>query len=135
MAKKKSERATDAVLRLQTALKEAKNADYVRLVFKKATSREIAAAEKKLKVKLPPSYLELVTGLGAFKVVGPCKTSDWDNAQPFYNPVLLPSEMVTRTLRKRSTYADNGEEDVAEMLEDSLLFQGNVYYDNFFTFR
>ena len=113
------------MLRLQAALAEAKHPDYSRVKFRKVTRASVASAEKKLKVPLPPSYVELVTQLGAFEVVGRNSAS--------YNQLLTPAQMVQHTLMLRAAYADDDPK-TGDVLKDSLLFQGNLYLDNFFIF-
>jgi len=109
----------ERLTQLDEALRGAKHEDYARVAWKKIRPADVAKAEKKLRTKLPPSYVAFVKAHGVFDIRG----TDGE----VYNRLLAPLEIAKITLALRRA----GE----EFLDDGLCFQGNVYDDNFYAFR
>ncbi len=133
----------EAVMRLRDAIARHGHPTYAALVFSEPLDPiEIAMAERKLGVALPPSYVAFVTRYGCFKLVwdAPSETdpSAIAKAFPTYRgcrQLLPPAEIASETLSIREAWAKVDDPQTAGMLGDSLLFQENFYRDNFFTFR
>jgi predicted DNA-binding WGR domain protein len=69
------------------------------------TMADIEEAEKKLKVKLPLSYVEFVTCYGTFFISGEITGNGWGND----TYLLSPSQVADRTLEHRNDYQQFGE--------------------------
>jgi len=109
----------ERLMQLDAAMRAAKHEDYADVAWKKVKPSDVAAAEKKLGTKLPPSYVAFVKEHGVFDIRG--------TNEAVYNRLLAPLEIAKVTLALRQ----HGE----EFLEDGLCFQGNLYDDNFYAFR
>lgn len=126
----------DALHQLKKVIEE--HSRYGTLIFSEPVLlSDVEAAEKRLRVKLPPSYVNLVTRYGRFKVLWemPADPAEevakkFDTYEGFY-ALLHPMEIVAETLELRQAY----EEETADMLRDSLCFQENRYRSDFYTFR
>jgi tetratricopeptide (TPR) repeat protein len=137
------ESPADALDRLARAIDAHGHETYGALVFgPKIAASEVALAEAELEVKLPPSYVDLVTTRGCFKLL-------WDKPEEREaeavaakfgeyrgcRALLSPSQILEQTLQTRKDYREADDADAAQMLEDSILFQENYYRDNFYVFR
>lgn len=137
------ETGAQAVLRLRDAIAKYGHPTYAALVFSEPIDPlEIAMAERKLGVVLPPSYVAFVTKHGCFKLLWdkPSETSPTEimKAFPSYRgcrQLLPPAEIASETASIRKAYKRADDPMTAGMLGDSLLFHENYYRDNFFTFR
>lgn len=102
-------------------------ADRIHLHHRKVTRAEIKAAEKALGVKLPPSYVELVTSVGA-PAIAPPKRSPSKNVENLGYAVLTPPEIVKYTrLLRRAPERDQAEDD--EQLESTRKYvDGAIWF-------
>lgn len=91
------------------------------------SAREIDDAELRLGVALPPSYVGFVRAFGCWRV----RRRDGGTSRS----LLTPAEMVEVTLATRTAAREAGDDDTAEVLDDALLFQENLYRDNFYVFQ
>jgi hypothetical protein len=131
---KKAETGIDAVKRLQKVIDQKGHDTYGALVFSEPIDPvEVAMAERKLGVRLPPSYVKLVTKHGCFKLVWE-KPEDGTEYPKLRGcrALLPPADIASETIGARKAYAKTR---TGEMLAESLLFQENYYRDNFYTFR
>jgi hypothetical protein len=114
---------------------------YAALVFSRPVEdAEIAAAEKKLGVALPPSYVRFVKTHGLFKLLFEPPPAARVSARQFEDvggarALLSPADIASETLATRGAHAETDDAETATMLGDSLLFQENHYRDNFYAFR
>lgn len=101
-----------------------------RVRYRPVTRDEIAAAEKELSLRLPPSYVELVTTLGAPAVL-PRLPPRADPTLPenLDFTVLTPAEIVEKTYELRDSIEPALFEDpssverVQDQLDEAVLFQ------------
>lgn len=101
-----------------------------RVRYRSVSIDDIAAAEKELSIRLPPSYVELVTTLGAPAVL-PRLRPRADPSQPenLDFTVLTPSEIVEKTYELRDSIEPQLFEDpaaverVQDALDECVLFQ------------
>lgn len=99
------------------------------VIYRATTSKDIAAAEKALGVRLPPSYVELVTTLGAPAIAVRVPRVDRKNPQNMPYAMLLPQEIVRETRRlRRELEADQLDEPedydrVKRELDRAVFFQ------------
>ena len=102
-------------------------ADRIHLLYRKVSLAQVRTAERELRVKLPPSYIELVTTVGA-PAIAPRKGND-KHVENLGYAVLRPAEIVkwTRAMR-RSPARDQAEDDAQfestkKNLARAVLFQ------------
>jgi hypothetical protein len=129
-----SGRAHAALMKLDAALRKADHEDYRRVAWKKVKAAEVAKAEKRLRGKLPPSYVELVTTHGLFVISGD-DTDKYEAVESQYNRLLAPVEIAQLTEDMRRHFTEEEDEDNSKFLADAIPFQGNLYDDNFYVFR
>jgi hypothetical protein len=121
---KKPKSGYEAVMQLDAELRVAGDRDKRRVAWKKVKASELAAVEKKLGVKLPPSYKELVIKHGLFVISDRDKDSYIKGG---YYRLLEPKEIVTATLGVRRHC--RGEDD-EKLVNDLVMFQANPYYES-----
>jgi hypothetical protein len=109
-----------AVRHLEATIAKAGHRRFKAVSFTPVTRADVAAAEKRLGVQLPPSYVKLVTEVGAFRITG--------TEGRFWYPLLAPAEIVEHTLAARAAAGRD------KALQDLVFFQGNMYLDNFYCF-
>jgi tetratricopeptide (TPR) repeat protein len=132
-----------ALVRLQQAIAKYGHPTYGALVFSKPIAAdELAKAEKRLGTKLPPSYVELVTQHGLFKLLWDVpEHADEAFSHAKFNKLhgcralLSPLDIARETLSIRKAYASTDDDQTSAQLAESLLFQENYYRDNFYVFR
>jgi hypothetical protein len=133
-ASKKLESGIEAIKRLQKTIAKKGHDTYGALVFSEPIDPvEIAMAERKLGVRLPPSYAKFVTKHGCFKLLldKPEEETEYPKLRGC-RALLPPADIASETLAARKGYAKTK---TGQMLAESLLFQENYYRDNFYTFR
>ncbi len=123
MANNPSRSASDIITELDIALRNEQHTRYAMLKFKPVSADQVAAAEARLGVKLPQSYVELVTRVGAFEIVNGKTGQD---ARSWY-PLLSPDEIVQHTPSQRP----DGEMGVHSFYHDDT----NEWGDEFLSFE
>jgi hypothetical protein len=121
----------EAVMQLDETLRAADHPDYRRIAWKKVKAGDLAAAEKKLGIALPPSYKAFVTKHGVFVISGE-DVDRYDRVETKYDRMLPPSFLVKATLGVRRYR--RGEDD-EELVNDAVMFQSHPYHEEFFAFR
>lgn len=102
-----------------------------RVVYSKPIAASaVSAAEKKLGMKLPSSYVDFVTKHGTFEISGELTGRGFGND----TALLAPAEAVKETLRYRKELAKAGDADGREILDDGLLFCADPRDEAFFLF-
>jgi len=132
-----------ALVRLQQEIASSGHPGFAALVFSEPiTAAQITEAEQRLGVPLPPSYVELVTQHGLFKLTWdappepgvPLAYADFEQLHGC-RALLSPQEIADETLQLREELADTDDDELAAQLAECLLFQENYYRDNFWVFR
>nr|WP_198999800.1 SMI1/KNR4 family protein [Flavobacterium sp. ASV13] len=102
------------------------------LYGKPVTQKEIQKAEKKLGVKLPPSYTAFVTNYGAFEIDGELTGRGSGNSVE----LLSPDQITEETTEQRTSINENYDDECPEkeIINDGLLFCGDPIGEFYYTY-
>ena len=128
---KKPKTGYEAVMQLDAVLRASRRRNYKCVAWAKVKASQLAAVEKKLGVKLPPSYRAFVLQHGIFCISGDDE-DNYDKVDSQYYRLVPPRFILTATLGIRRY---RRHEDDEELVNDAIMFQSNPYDEDFFAFR